>query len=207
MFITDFIHYNIGFWLFWGSFKVIFVKISQNFIKSHLKICLISQISVHSLWHVCAAWPVEAKFHVEPPWDGSTKVCSNGPGHMTNMATMLIYGKNIKKIFFPGTKRLMTLKVVGSIGYSSTTNFVQMMPLGWPWLIWSNLVPYATVWEKGKTMDFLETIVVYDIKVDRCSPLKWIQEALWVPKAKVFYWLWSKSRRFNIFKLLFRNNH
>ena len=26
----------------------------------------------------------------------------------------------------------------------------------------SNLVPYAFVWEKGKTMDFSETIVVYD---------------------------------------------
>ena len=32
---------------------MIFVKISQNFIKSPLKFCLISQISVHSLWHVC----------------------------------------------------------------------------------------------------------------------------------------------------------
>ena len=31
---------------------MIFVKISQNFIKSHLKICLISQTLVHSLWHV-----------------------------------------------------------------------------------------------------------------------------------------------------------
>ena len=33
----------------------------------------------------------------------------------------------------------------------------------------SNLAPYAFVWEKGKTMDFLETIVVYGIKVGRCS--------------------------------------
>ena len=39
----------------------------------------------------------EAKFHVEPPWDGGMKVCSNGPGHMTNMATMPIYGKNLKR--------------------------------------------------------------------------------------------------------------
>ena len=29
----------------------------------------------------------------------------------------------------------------------------------------SNLVPYAFVWEKGKTMDFLETIGVYDLKL------------------------------------------
>ena len=36
----------------------------------------------------------------------------------------------------------------------------------------SNLVPYAFVQEKDKTMDFSETIVVYDIKVGRCSQLK-----------------------------------
>ena len=29
----------------------------------------------------------------------------------------------------------------------------------------SNLEPYAFVWEKGKTMDFSETIVVYDLKL------------------------------------------
>ena len=27
------------------------------------------------------------------------------------------------------------------------------------------MVPYAFVWEKGKTMDFSETIVVYDLKL------------------------------------------
>ena len=29
----------------------------------------------------------------------------------------------------------------------------------------SNLVPYAFVWEKGKTVDFSETIVVCDLKL------------------------------------------
>ena len=38
--------------LYWGSSKVMFKKISQNFVKSPLKFCLISQILVHSLWHV-----------------------------------------------------------------------------------------------------------------------------------------------------------
>ena len=33
----------------------------------------------------------------------------------------------------------------------------------------SNLVFYAFVWEKGKTMDFSEIILVYDIKVGRYS--------------------------------------
>ena len=31
----------------------------------------------------------------------------------------------------------------------------------------SNLVPYAFVWEKGKTIDFSETIVVYDLKLEK----------------------------------------
>ena len=33
----------------------------------------------------------------------------------------------------------------------------------------SNLVPYAFVWDKGKTIDFSETIVFYDVKVGTCS--------------------------------------
>ena len=37
----------------------------------------------------------EAKFHVKPPSDGGMKACSNGPGHMTKMATMPICGKNL----------------------------------------------------------------------------------------------------------------
>ena len=40
---------------------------------------------------------------------GKTKVYSNGPGHMTKMAAMPIYGKNPLKIFFSRTRRLMTL--------------------------------------------------------------------------------------------------
>ena len=39
---------------------------------------------------------IEAKFHVEPHCDRGTKICSNGPGHMTKMAAMPIYGKNMK---------------------------------------------------------------------------------------------------------------
>ena len=33
----------------------------------------------------------------------------------------------------------------------------------------SNMVLYAFVWETGKTMDISETIVVYNVKVSRCS--------------------------------------
>ena len=33
----------------------------------------------------------------------------------------------------------------------------------------SILLPYAFIWEKGKTMDISETIVACDVKVGRCS--------------------------------------
>ena len=53
---------------------------------------------------------IEAKVHVEPPWDGGTHVCSNGPGHMTKMDAMPMvmnrYGKNLKQSSSPEPKIL-----------------------------------------------------------------------------------------------------
>ena len=34
------------------------------------------------------AWPIKAKFYVEPPWVVGTKVYTRHLGHMTKMATM-----------------------------------------------------------------------------------------------------------------------
>ena len=47
----------------------------------------------------------------------------------------------------------------------------------------SNLVPYAFVWEKGKTKDFSETIVVYDLKLatDDRSDMKFLLTSNLVP--------------------------
>ena len=44
------------------------------------------------------AWPIKVKFHLEPPWEGGTKVYINVPGHMTKMAAMPIYGKTLKNL-------------------------------------------------------------------------------------------------------------
>ena len=116
--------------------------------------------------------PVKVKFHMEPPWDGGTKVCSNGPGHMTKMATILIYGKNIKKILLFGSKRQITLKLSRQ---HLVLEYYQICSNDDPGLTLTyftarlNLVPYAFVLEKGKTIDFSETIVAYDVKVGRCS--------------------------------------
>ena len=52
----------------------------------------------------------------------------------------------------------------------------------------SNLVPYAFVWEKGKTIIFFRNYWVYDIKVGRCVQLN---EALWLWKIKVIHGPWS----------------
>ena len=56
------------------------------------------------------AWSIEAKFYVEPLWDGGTKFWSKGLGHMTKLDATPIYGKNLKKkIIFSGTKMPMNL--------------------------------------------------------------------------------------------------
>ena len=41
------------------------------------------------------------KFHIQPPGPLGKKNCSNGLGHMTIMAAMPIYGKNLKKSSSP----------------------------------------------------------------------------------------------------------
>ena len=59
-------------------------------------VCVYVCVSTFSIIVSCETTGlIEAKIHVEPPWDGGTKVCSNGPGHM--MATMPTYGKNLNK--------------------------------------------------------------------------------------------------------------
>ena len=39
---------------------------------------------------------IATKFHIQPPGPLGKESCSNGQGHMTNMAAMPIYGKNLK---------------------------------------------------------------------------------------------------------------
>ena len=49
---------------------------------------------------------------METPKDAEMKVCSSGPGHMTKMAAMPIYGKKpFKESFFSITRRPMTLEL------------------------------------------------------------------------------------------------
>ena len=70
----------------------------------------------------------------------------------------------------------------------------------------SNLVPYAFVLEKGQTMDFSETIVVYDIKIGRCIQLNEYMKLYEYQRSRSFTDHRPRSLRFNIFKLLFLRN-
>ena len=63
------------------------------------------------------------------------KIYTNELGHMTNMAAMPIYGKNLKKSSSPEPIDWWFWNLVCSIVYASTTRIVQIMTLGWPWLI------------------------------------------------------------------------
>ena len=67
----------------------------------------------------------------------------------------------------------------------------------------SNLVPYAFVWGKGKTMDFSETIVVYDIKVGRCSQLNNYINLYEYQRSRSFIDLSPRSLRFKHFNFFF----
>ena len=56
-------------------------------------------------------WPIETKFHMTTPYDWLAKTYTNCYGHMTNMATMPIYGKNSFNLFVSGTKRPFALEL------------------------------------------------------------------------------------------------
>ena len=45
--------------------------------------------------------PIATKFHIQPPGPLGKKSYSNDLGHMTNMAAIPIYGKNLKKSSSP----------------------------------------------------------------------------------------------------------
>ena len=134
-------------------------------------VCCVSTFS--NIFFSETSGPIEAKFHMEP-WDGGTKVCSNGRGHMTKMAAMPIYGKNLKKSSSPEPKGRWPWNLLCNMGleyYQVCSNDDPGLTLTY-FMARSNLVPYAFVWVKGKTMDCAETIV--EIATDDWSDKKFL---------------------------------
>ena len=114
--------------------------------------------------------PIEAKFHMQLPWDGRTKVCSMVLVPWPRWPPCPYMVKTLKKSSSPEPKSrwpwILEHQVVKY--YHVCSNDDHGLTLTY-FTAMSNLFPYAFVWGKGKTMDFLETIVVCDIKVGRCS--------------------------------------
>ena len=73
--------------------------------------CCRPSLTISNIFSSATAWPIKAKFYLEPPWVGGTKVCSRHLGHMTKMAATPIYGKNPSKIFFSRTGRPIFTKL------------------------------------------------------------------------------------------------
>ena len=57
----------------------------------------------------------------------------------------------------------------------------------------SNLVPYAFVWEKGKTIDFSKTIVICDLKLatDDWSDKNFLLTSKFCPRGAVCPYMWT----------------
>ena len=92
---------------------------------------------------------------------------------MTKMAAMPIYGKNPLKIF-SGTGWPISTKLGmyhwGLQPIIICSNDDPRVTLTY-FMARSNLVTYAFLWEKVKTVDFSETIAACDLKDSRCRQL------------------------------------
>ena len=86
------------------------------------------------------------------PYDWLAKTYTNCYGHMTNMATMPIYGKNSLNLFFSGTKRPLPLGLGmwdwGCVPYQVSTNYESRLTLTY-FMARSNLIPNAFIWRKS----------------------------------------------------------
>ena len=102
----------------------------------------------------------------------------------------------------------MTLYLVCSIMYGSTTKVVQITTLGWTWpilrqgQIWSNWLLY------GKKWIYLFFGNYCSLRSQSCLKhlAKWVNDLEWVSKVKVILWPWSKVIQISKLKLVFLIN-
>ena len=129
---------------------------------------------------------------------------------MTNMAAMPIYDKNLKNSSSPEPIDRWPWNLVCSILYESSTRVVQIMTLGWPWLIllqgqiWSHRLLYGKNW---KLFIFWKLLQPWISKLlEAFSLAKWVNEVEWVSKVKVILWPWSKVTQISKLKRVFLKN-
>ena len=105
--------------------------------------------------------PVEVKFHVVPPWHGRTKVCSNGPGHMTIWPPCSYMEKTLKNL-------LLWNQMAYDLESWCAALSARVLPSLYKWWCWVDLDLFYVKVKFGplcccigKTMDYSETIVVW----------------------------------------------
>ena len=94
----------------WGGGKAVFFSLGELIIYPWPVSVVVVRSHFSNIFSSETAWPIKAKFYVEPPWVGGTKVCSRHLGHMTMMTATPIYGKNPSKIFFSRTGRPISIQ-------------------------------------------------------------------------------------------------
>ena len=126
------------------------------------------------------------------------KIYTNELGHMTNMATMPIYGKNLKKSNSPEAIDRWPWNLVCSIVYASTTK-VANYDLGWPWpilrqgQIWWHMLLYGRKWN---FFFFLELIAALGLKVAWSIQLNELMKLSEHQRSRSFFDLDQRSLRF-----------
>ena len=150
------------------------------------------------------AWPIKAKFYVEPPWVGGTKVCSHHPGHMTKMAAMPIYGKNPSKILLLQNRQADFHE---TWYVASGTPAHHSLFKWWPWSdpdLFYGKVKFGNL---GFSIGKSENCWFFQNICSLRPETNWKNEHMWVLKVKVISWPWPKVIYIQNLKLAFLRYH
>ena len=131
---------------------------------------------------------VGTKIHIKALGRLGMKIYTNDLGHMTDMAAMLIYGKNLKKSSSKEPIDPWPWNIVCCIIYESTTKIVKIMTLGWPWpllrqgQIWWHRLLYGKKW-------FFFSWKLLQPWVSSCLKhlAKWVNDVEWDQMSRSFF--------------------
>ena len=113
---------------------------------------------------------------------------------MTNMATMPIYGKNLKKCTSPEAIDRWPWNLVCGIVYASTTKVTNYDP-GFDLDLFYITVKFGYIgFCMGESEKYLFFGTYCSLRSQSClkHSAKWVNEVEWVSKVKVILWPWSK---------------
>ena len=89
---------------------------------------MVRPFTISNVFSYETAWPIKAKFYVDPPWEGGTKVYIDVPGHMTKMAARPIYGKNLKNLLLKNQKSYALETWHVALGAQALQSLYKLLP-------------------------------------------------------------------------------